>query len=175
MLYKATDKIYYDRAPSGDPKGVVKHVTFNNKQQQVCTIKCGQVEYVVLHSQLRPRTVNTIAQVSVSTAIKQLGTRQLLVKLKQMRYRSPFDYYNLKDFYQSYSDDFNEFFNDIGFDDYEDRETAQLLLRQKFERDVQEIRYELSQREHIETGYGAKLLRQKKAIARHGKSKHKNR
>lgn len=183
MIYKTGDKISYLSAPCGSPNGVVKSVFISRDKtsdkfiygRQVCNIACGQFKYTVAASVLRPRIVEKIAQVYVSEEFTKLGTRKLLGLWRERRRMWAEDLYNIHDFYQKFDNDVDAFFNDIGFDDFADKKLAQQLMYQKYERDQHEIRYELSQRENVDHGLGAKIYRRKKAKKRHGQNKSKNR
>lgn len=182
MFYKPGDKILYSRCPGGDPKGVIVAVNIKNPKSgsvecctQMCEIKCGTFEYTVANHYLNPRTVDSVEQVYVHNKFKVMPTKRLLARYRNQRHARVDDYYGTYTLTNKWSGDFEEFFNDIGVDDYYTKHQASKLIYAKFERDLLEMKYELSRRENVESRKGSKNLRRKIAKRAKSQGKSKNR
>lgn len=182
MFYKPGDKILYSRSPSGDPKGVVIATDIpapksaaKNCCTQFCTIKCGTFEHVVANHYLSIRVVNEVEQVTVQHKFKAMPTRRLLILYRGQRFSRVEECYSTYKLTNTWSGDFDEFFNDVGVDDYYTKHEAYKIIEAKFDRDILEMKYELSLRENIESRVGSRKMRQKIAKTRKGKGKSKNR
>lgn len=182
MFFKPGDKILYPNSPTGDPKGIVTKTDIPPPKSastacctQMCTIKIGLFEHTLAHHYLSIRVVDEVEQVTVQHKFKRMPTRRLLKLYRQQRFSRVDECYSTYTLTNTWTGEFEDFFNDIGIDDYYTKREAHKIIQAKFDRDILEMKYELSLRENIESKVGSRKLRQKIAKRAKSQGKSKNR
>jgi hypothetical protein len=183
MIFKPGDKIYYKRPKHGQHNGVVVAIRIHKDRKDnrfllghpVYTIRCGQFEDEVHGCDIRFRVIEKQQSIPVADRFKKMSTKRLLGWWRMNRRCSPYYHYNIHDYIKKYDGEMENFFDDIGFEDYNNEQHARDLVRSYFERDLAEVKYELSKRENVESGRGMKVMRQKRAKMYKGQRKNRNR